>query len=202
MKPKEYVKKYHLDKNAYFAHNDFIADLSNDFFVTIEYLQSVNQLSYNRYKVCVKEIKQKYDIIMGKSIVEKEVWDKLWKYFFATIVAPAREKIFADYLSEQKAAYEKRQRQYQEQWKSFRAFSFFDFYASMLSHLLKDKIPIREFQVLDISVDSSKDEIKSRYRILAKESHPDMGGSRKLFEKYTAAKNKCLAYAQGRQNSI
>ena len=48
------------------------------------------------------------------------------------------------------------------------------------------------YQVLNLSAQASKDEIKAQYRKLAQKLHPDTGGSGKGFEKITWAKNLLL----------
>jgi hypothetical protein len=200
MKPKEYIKKYNLDNSKVFNQNEFIFDITNDFISNIEYLQSVNQLSYDRYKTCIKEIKQKFDGICNKSIVDQIIWDKQWKYFFATVIAPMRENLFKDYLDKQKAAYEERKKR-RDQWNNYDTYGSFggfngfaNFFYNILSRMATTQVPEKEFTILDLPIDSTEDEVKKRYWKLALNNHPDKGGSKERFNEITTAKNKCLAY--------
>lgn len=50
-----------------------------------------------------------------------------------------------------------------------------------------------EFTALGITRESSEDEVKSAYRVLAKKYHPDKGGSKEKFTKLTEQYEKLLA---------
>lgn len=200
MKPKEYMKKYNLDKETRFPHDALVADLTNDFVTNVEYLQAANQMNFNRYKICIKEIKSKFDGIANKSIIKQEIWDKLWKYFFATVVIKLRDKLFSEYMANEKRKYEERKK-VRLDWESYNNFggsSFFNYFNlfNSLYRMAVNKAPEKELSILELDKECTTDDVKSAYRCLIVQHHPDKGGSADKFREMTEARNKCLAFAE------
>lgn len=201
MKPKHYVDKYNLDKSDRFSHPDFVADLTFDFMTLLEFQQQSGVWNYAKFQNCVKEIRQKFDSISNKTI-GTGLPEKIWKYFFASVVVPIRDEMFGDYLRAKQEQHEKRKRD-RERWDDpFHGFGqsshqnyWDDMFSNYLSKLLyTNRIPSMSFAVLGLREESSGDDVKSKYRELVKVHHPDKGGSSNKFKEITEAKNRCLAY--------
>lgn len=207
MKPKEYLKKYNLESTNFFNHGEFIADFASDFMTTIDLLSQNNQLSYERFKTVVKEIRQKWDGISNKT-KGTGLPDKLWNYFYATVIVKTRDQFFGDMLMKQKAAHEEKQRKWKEYHDPFayreRIFnSFFaNMFHDMMSLLSSIAIPQKAFDLLGLSTDCSVEDVNKAYRLLSLKYHPDKGGDREIFEALTNAKNKCLLYLNSRSPKV
>jgi len=193
MKPKEYIKKYKLNIQEKFNHEAFIVDFTADLMTTIEFFSKVNHLSYERFKQCVKEIRQKWDSISLKS-KGTGLPEGLWKYFYATVVVKIRDEMFGEYLKKKKEAYERKKRywEYEEQ-DMFNSF-FGNAFHNLFNTLFSNYIPTQEFEILGLNLEANEEEIKESYRKLSLSCHPDKGGSKEEFTKITEAKNKCLMY--------
>src|SRR5690348_7317118 len=113
MKPKDYVRKYNLDQGSHFDQNSFVKDLTLDFQSTIEFLQSKDQLNYERFKSVIKEIRQKYDSINNKS--GGKLTEGLWNYFYATIIVKVRDQLFGEYLRQKQNAFNRKKAE-RNQW--------------------------------------------------------------------------------------
>lgn len=208
MKPKEYIRKYKLDSDIKFDHNLFTVDLAQDFINTIEYLQEVKQLNYNRFQTCVKEIKTKFDGIVNKAKAHTD-WEKLWKYFYATTIVKIRDKLFSEYLEKQKRQRERKSTGnifgglFSEDF--FEGLSSGTFYASWsdtiwterLKGLLSVPQPISAFTTLGLESNCTEKDVQTKYRELALQHHPDKGGNKEKFIELIEAKNKCLVYLGG-----
>ena len=79
---------------------------------------------------------------------------------------------------------------------TFRGYSNFFFGYSHLFDLLFQGMskPTDSFTTLGLSNDATVDEVKSAYRKLSLQHHPDKGGSSEKFIEITEARDKCLAY--------
>jgi hypothetical protein len=167
MKPKEYVSKYNLlDPQCGFDHRSFIADLTTDFISLVEFQQTSNW-SYAKFKNCVKEIRQKFDSILNKS--SGKVTEKQWNYFFATVVAPMRDKTCGAELERKKREYEEKRRENQEYWEFQKnpfgcSFNPFDFFSSLFKGLQQVTIPIEHFVTLSLSAEATREEVKEIQR--------------------------------------
>lgn len=193
MKPKEYVKKYRLNEQEQFCHNNFIVDLTIDFTSVIEYLLTTNNFNYNRFKSVVKEIRQKFDGISNKS-KGKGLPESLWKYFYASVIIKAKDELFGEFLKKQEQAYYKQREENQR----FYDFSSFNYFSKFFTQNLILTIPIKSFEILGIMTKATKDEIKTVFRKLSKIYHPDKGGDAKDFIKIIEAKNSCLHYVENK----
>jgi hypothetical protein len=189
MKPLEYVKKYNLDQGVNFSHNEFISDLTMDFITLLEVGNARSNIK--GYNNAVNAIRMKWDGIDKKTA--GQLPEKLWNYFFASVIAKLREELFPEEMQ--------RQRQEKEDWKKRKTdwermereqdswiFGFF------LHSLFSKQKPISSFQTLGLESDATLDDVKVSYRKLSMLHHPDKGGNRDKFIEITEAKNKCLAF--------
>jgi len=196
MKPREYVRKYNLKNTNKFNHEEFIADLTIDFKSNLEVLQEIKQLNYNRFKQCVKEIRDKFDNIFIKSVL-KEVPESLWKYFYVTVVGKVKDELFGEYLKKKKEKHEENQRE----WKRHEAyFTMNDFVGSMFNNYFNfifksmDKKDSSCFDILDLTKEATKENVMNKFRELCMIYHPDKDGDASKFREIVEAKNKCLVY--------
>jgi hypothetical protein len=201
MKPKEYIKKYKLDVQEQFNHNNFIVDLTADFMAVIEYLASTNNFNYNRFKIVIKEIRQKFDGISNKA-KGKGLPESLWKYFYATVIIKVKNELFGDYLKKKETAYYKQREENQRfyEWQSFSSFSSFGTFDNMFNRFANFFIqasiptPVKSFEKLGLTSEATENSIKTAFRKLSLIYHPDKGGNANDFIKIIEAKNSCLAY--------
>jgi len=191
MKPIEYVKKYKLSESDNFNHNSFISDLTIDFGSLLEVGNATQ--NFKGYENAVRAIKMKWDGINNKTL--GQLPDKLWGYFYATVIAKTKEELFSDILNAQRKEKAERKSAYEERkkWEDSENERFFSWFFGSVKI---DNTPIGEFKTLSLESDASEQDIKDRYRTLSKQHHPDKGGSQKVFIEITEAKNKCLAWAK------
>lgn len=217
MKPKDYIKKYNIEIFDHFDHSMFVADLTVDFQTQVEYQKSVGQYTFSHFENIVKQIKQKFDSISNKSKMSIEKWDKLWKFFYASIVVKVRDEDFGEFLDKQKSQKEEKRRE-----NSWRYRTEYDFYAgSMFDELYRRffkqffgndfggdfgffnlssrSIPTNEFSELGLKAESCTiDDVNISFRKLALIHHPDKGGSASKFQNILEAKNRCIMYLQSK----
>lgn len=203
MKTQEYVRKYKLDKSDKFDHSEFVSDLANDFVVLLELNKAEDNIK--GFDNAVRAIRMKFDAINNKTV--GQLGEKLWGYFFATVVVKLREKLCPKDMEkrlqlaeEKKQAYEKRKSY--EQWAQEQFNSYFNnsFFNHFLSSLYKRKsAPLESFKQLGFDNDNVEiDEINKAYRKLAIKHHPDKGGKQENFISITEAKNKCLQWLESK----
>jgi hypothetical protein len=196
MKTKEYVSKYNLDKGVNFNHNGFISDLTFDFITLLEVGNSTKNIK--GYENAVRAIRMKWDAISNKTA--GVLPDKLWNYFYASVIAKTRNELFPDVMAQRKKDAEerdKRRREYEDfERREFGGFGFGSgfFWDFLLASMIKDNKPIESFKVLGLDSEASTDDVKNAYRQLSMQHHPDKGGNSDKFIEITEAKNKCLAY--------
>jgi hypothetical protein len=200
MKPKEYVKKYNLDTST-FIPKGFIEEFADEFIAGVTLLNEKGNFGYERFKVCIEQCKQKYDSICNKSTMTKDTFEKTWKYFYATTVIKLRDAMFGEYLEQKKAAHDKRKKDWEDmhRWEN----SSFE---EMLRQAQEERMraffrmlmgastPTASFEALGLPTTASAEEIKTAYKRLAIEHHPDKGGDEDKFKEILMAKDKCLAY--------
>lgn len=194
MKPKHYVDKYNLSESDRFNHSDFIADLTFDFMTMLEFMQQSGVWNYAKFKNCIKDMRFKYDAISNKTI-GTGLPDKLWNYFYASVVVPVRDEMFGDYLKAKREQHEERKRD-RDAWDFFGYDNSYwdDLFGNILGRLAGQSIPQASFSVLGLRQDAKSADVKAKYRELVKVHHPDKGGSAEKFKEITEAKNRCLAY--------
>lgn len=196
MKPIHYVKKYELSKDDKFNHKEFVSDLTIDFLSLLEVGKARENIK--GYENAVNAIRMKWDGIDKKT--RGQLPEKLWGYFYATVIAKMREQLFPEIMQARKEKREEAKRR-REEWKRFeqeqeRDFFHFFFGQAFLSGIFQKSVaPKSSFQTLGLSVDAGVDEIKKAYKQLSLKHHPDHGGKQSKFVEITEAKNKCLAWA-------
>lgn len=204
MKPKDYIKKYKLDTSSNFDHRQLVADLTFDFTTLIEYHQQYNW-NFSKFNLCVSDIRSKFDAINIKT--GNKLDEKLWKYFYATVVVRSRDAMFGDFLKQQREAREKQRREREEYHRQFALgdddfFSFFQqLFSEMYRNMLEVPIPHESFSFIQLPHTATENDIKRRYKRLALQYHPDKGGTESQFKKLVEAKNRCLAYSMRTDNT-
>ena len=193
MKTKEYVLKYNLSKHDKFNHSEFVSDLTIDFLSLLE-IGRANE-NIKGFNNAVNAIRMKFDAINNKTV--GCIPEKLWNYFFATVVVKFREKLFPIQMQKQREEKAEKKRIYEERkkWEQ-QEFGYFDnmFFYSILADLFKIQVPVKSFETLELQKDATIEDVTKRYRRLSMLHHPDKGGNKDKFIQITNAKNKCLAY--------
>jgi hypothetical protein len=200
MKPKDYVDKYQLfipDNVNRFNHNEFISDLTIDFMTSLEIGRATENIK--GYENAVNAIRMKWNGINNKTV--GKLPDKLWNYFYATVIAKMREQLFPTVMAERRRKEEERKR-WREEYNKFTRrkfnpyydfFSFFNF-STLLSLIIQTSIPESSFTTLNLATSASIEDVKDKFRELSMKYHPDKGGNQNDFIRIVEAKNKCLAY--------
>ena len=217
MKTKEYVDKYDLANTTKFDHSLFVDDLNLDFIDTLA--KSKGYEVYKGFTAAIRTIKEKFDSISKKA--KEPLPDKLWKYIFATRVAPARkqfhEKAFAkDIEAKQKEKEWKKQQRWEEEDLVKDIFERFSAYGAFMSSNPFLKTFIRDLfngpqgistdvrhalSVLGLDESATKEEVLTNFRRLAHEHHPDKNGNPIIFMEILAAKNKCMELFESKMSA-
>ena|ERR1035437_552509 len=193
MNTKEYTRKYNLSVSEKFNHNDFIADFTNDFITLLEVGNSTK--NFKGYENAVRAIRMKWDAISNKT-VNGGLPDKLWSYFYATVIAKTKEELFPEQMAQQKAANEEKKQAWADR-KRMREQEDNFFWSFLFMGMLKNKQkPLESYSVLGLSTDATAEDVKRKYRELSNTCHPDKGGNSDNFIKITEAKNKILSILQ------
>lgn len=191
MKTKEYILKYSLNKSDKFNHNEFVSDLANDLLTLLE--TGKGRENIKGFNNAVNAIKMKFDAINNKTLGNIE---KIWGFFFATVVVKLKEELFPEFVKAQNEQREKAKRQYEERKRFEDSYDDFSFWGRMagLLNLFKSPIPSSSFAVLGLSTEAKEDEVKTAFRKLSLQHHPDKGGSNEKFLEIVEAKNKVMAF--------
>jgi hypothetical protein len=212
MKPNEYIRKYNLkDKSTRLDGDAFVADLAIDFASLLEYHQAHGDWRYEKFKMCVSDMRDKFDSITNKT-AHPRMTEKFWGYFFATVVVPTREAMFGEELRQRREQHRRFKEQFEQTIRTARQveeerreevrqrfWNYQRFVEDMISALLLNSIqivPTDSFRVLQMEAAPDEQAIKKRYHELSLEYHPDRGGDAGEFRKLVEAKNRCLAWAQ------
>jgi hypothetical protein len=198
MTTKEYIVKYKLSASNKFDHTEFVEDLLMDFMTLLEVGKSPSKgLNIKGFENSVNALRQKWNAIHNKT-VDGGLPEKLWGFFYATKIVKMRDELFPKEMErrnqereDNKRRYEQRKRFNAEQDSMFDNFFFNAMFASLFS---KRARPVESFTILGLDSSAGEDEVKTAYRKLALEAHPDKGGSQDKFIAITEAKNKCLVY--------
>lgn len=197
MKPLDYVKKYKLDVNDNFNHSEFVEDLKEDFTALLEVGKGFERLK--GFENAVGAIRMKWDGINNKT--RGQLPDKLWNYFYATVIAKSREKLFPEQMKARAEERERRQRMYEER-KRFKDWdsSFFDWFSYLFGEAqrMMNTTPTQELSLLGLNESATEEDVKSAYRKLSLTHHPDKGGKQSVFVEITSAKNKCLKWLKNK----
>ena len=191
MKTHEYVKKYKLSLSDKFNHSDFYQDLASEFIGLLE-LNKAND-NIKGFENAVRCIRMKFDAISNKTVGVMP--EKLWNYFFATVVVKLREELCPKDVDRKRQMQEQKKREWEQrkEQKEWEQKQFSDFFFFLFQGIKSDK-PIASFHVLGISEAADENEIKSAYKKLANIHHPDKGGKQDVFIEITDSKNKCLQW--------
>lgn len=193
MKTKEYVKKFKLNLGNKFNHSEFVNDLTVDFITLLEVGNGKGNLK--GFNNAVNAIRMKYDAINNKTV--GCLPEKLWNFFFATVVAKMRNDLFPEEMEKRRVEKERRKKMYEDRknWEEQMYGNFFeDYFAHILANMKRSIVPSDSFAILGLTSDSSVNDVKSAYKKLSMQHHPDKGGDKNKFTQITDAKNKCLAY--------
>lgn len=193
MNTKEYIKKYSLNvSDNKFDHSLFISDFTNDFITLLEVGNSTK--NFKGYENAIRAIRMKWDAINNKTV--GNLPDKLWNFFYATVIAKTKEELFPELIAKQKEVNEQKRKEWEER-KKFREREDSFFWSFLFfGNSTKKQIPSDSFIVLGIPTTSTSEEVIKRYRDLSNKYHPDKGGSDESFISITEAKNKILSYLQ------
>lgn len=202
MTTKEYVKKYELNINDKFNHSEFVSDLTSDFIVLLE-LNKAND-NIKGFDNALRALRMKFDAINNKTV--GCIPEKLWGYFYATVVVKMRDEMCPKDMERRNAIKEEKRKAYEErvEWekKEFESFWEASFYARLnyLRVISNNPIPTESLLILNID-NNNFDEIlvTSKYRELVKKHHPDKGGKQEDFIRITEARNKCLTYLSNKK---
>ena len=199
MTTKEYVKKYELDKNDKFNHTYFVQDLASDLIALLELNKAQDNIK--GFDNAVRCIKMKWDAINNKTV--GQLPEKLWKFFWATIVVKLKEELCPADVAKRKEQSEQRkreweQRQKQNKWEQEQFADFFwgRNFNSFLFGIKQSQKPTESYALLGLKIDAEIGDVKSAYRKLSILHHPDKGGKQDVFISITDAKNKCLSYLE------
>ena len=90
MKPKEFITKYHLERgwNSR-VQKPFLQDFTNELIAFLEFFNAQNNI--RGFENAVKVIRSKWDAVSHK--IPYGLPDKLWSYFWATVVCKLREEL-------------------------------------------------------------------------------------------------------------
>lgn len=192
MNTKEYVTKYKLNVGNNFNHNEFIADLTNDFITLLEVGNSTK--NFKGYENAVRAIRMKWDAINNKTV--NCLPDKLWNYFYATVIAKTKEELFPEQVAKQKEINEQKKREWEERKRMREQDDSFFWRFLFLDGLMRSRVPSDSYSVLGLQTNATAEEVAKKYRELSIKHHPDKGGNKETFIQITEAKNKILAYLQ------
>jgi len=193
MNTKEYVTKYKLNvADNKFDHSAFVSDFTNDFITLLEVGNSTK--NFKGYENAVRAIRMKWDAINNKTV--GNLPDKLWNYFYATVIAKTKEELFPEEIAKQKEFNEQKRKEWEER-KRFREREDSFFWSFLFfGGAFKPQIPTDSFNVLGLPTNSTSEEVIKKYRELSIKHHPDKGGKNETFIEITEAKNKILSYLQ------
>jgi hypothetical protein len=196
MTTKEYVVKYKLDLSDKFDHSNFVQDLTDEFICLLEYNKANDNLK--GFDNALRCIRMKYDAISNKTL--GVLPEKLWNYFFATVVVKLREQLCPKDMQKKRELQEQKKREWEQrkkfrEWENEQFNDFFwnqNFYSFLFSKSAKSNKPVESFTVLGLTENASEEDVKSAYRKLSLLHHPDKGGKQDKFIEITTSKNKCL----------
>lgn len=165
-----------------------------DFIVLLEANKAIDNIK--GFDNALRCIKMKWDAVVNKTFGIFP--EKLWNFFFATVISKLRDELCPREMKQRKDISEAKRKEWENRknWEQEAFDSFWERVWSKNVILHVTSIPLEEFQLLDIKniENITEQEIKSAYRELSKIHHPDKGGKQDIFVNLTNAKNKCLTY--------
>ena len=210
MKPKDFILKYGLNNgwNKY-KQNEFLSDMTSELLALLETYQAENNIK--GFDNAVNVIRMKWDAIDKK--IPYGIPEKLWNYYFATTIAKIREQMCPTEMARRREEAAKRKAEWERReaerkfWERELYGDFFgDFYSSFYERLAAMYLkivakPTESFKVLGLDENATEDDVKTAYRKLSLETHPDRGGDKDQFIAVTEAKNKCLSWLENNKNT-
>lgn len=202
MKTQEYVKKFELNKSDKFNHTEFVADLANDFVALLELNKAENNIK--GFDNALRALRMKWDAINNKTV--GNLPEKLWGYFFATVVVKLREELCPKDMEkrrqiaeDKRKEWERRKKQFEWEQEQFNSW-YWSGLNSFLGSLRKQvQPPISSFNILGLNHETSNaDDVQKAYRKLVVKHHPDKGGKQEDFISITESKNKCLQWLESK----
>lgn len=202
MTTKEFIKKYKLSESNKFDHTEFVSDMKTELLALLELNKAIDNLK--GFDNSVRCINMKWKAIENKTFGVFP--EKLWNYFFATVIAPYKNEFCKREVDAKTKQYEKRknERAERQKWED-EMFGGAGFWERMWSDALIKSIqviPLQSFhdlKILNIENVTNFD-IQVAYRDLVKVHHPDKGGKQEMFVKITEAKHKCINWLKTKQN--
>ncbi len=191
MRTKDYVEKYKLNISNKFNHSEFISDFTHEFITLLETGNSTKH--FKGYENTVRAIRMKWDAISNKTVYGLP--DKLWNFFYATVIAKTKEKLFPEEIARQKEIKEEMHREWESRKRHQEDQDSF-FWQFLFAGMVKSRKPVDSYAIMEISSDATADDVKNKYRELSMKLHPDKGGSSDKFIAVTEAKNKILSFLQ------
>lgn len=200
MKPKEFIQHFNLEKGwRPNVQNEFLSLLTSELLAFLEYNKAADNIK--GFDNAVKVIRMKWDAISNK--IPYGLPDKLWSYFWATVVVKLREEFCPRETerrraeaAERKAQWERIQQQRKEQREFFENAYWNAMYERLaLMYLSLVAVPVEAFEFMGLSTTATPEEIKRRYREMSMQMHPDQGGNQEQFIRLTECKNLCLKWA-------
>ena len=201
MTTKEYIKKYKLNTSNQFSHSDFVNDIKSDFLALLEMNNAIDNLK--GFENALRCVKMKLAAIANKTLGQFP--EKLWNFFYATVVVKLREELCHREVSKINA--EKERKHKEAKARRAEANAFFEEIRKERSKMWEklwsemvitsvQAVPSAEFLLLGIKNIEyiTESDVKTAYRALTLKHHPDKGGKQEDFIKITEAKNKCLAW--------
>lgn len=182
--------------------------MTSELIAQLEYCKAENNIK--GFDNALKVIRMKWDAISNK--IPFGLPDGMWKYFFATVVSPLREKTCPREMQqrreenarrkaywEQEKAYRRNQEEMFEKWREEETRAFYERLAlAFLSSI--DLCPLSSFVYFGLSEKASNTEdIMKAYREKALILHPDRGGKQEDFIELVEHKNKCLKWISRNQ---
>lgn len=202
MKTKEYLDKYNLHKGWNTKiQNEFIADMASE--LEAQCILNKAEDNIRGFDNALRQVRTKWDNISKK--IPYGIPEKLWSYFFATVVAPFREEMCpkemkrrADIREQKHKEYEERKRMhddfinemYEQMYKER-----LNFFKRLLANSFFGACPKDSFVYMGLETTATEDEVISKFRELALKMHPDRGGSQEAFTNLVSHKNNCLKWA-------
>ncbi len=110
MTTKEYVTKYKLNISDKFNHSDFCQDLASELICLLEYNKANDNIKgFDNADRCIR---MKFDAINNKTV--GQIPEKLWNYFFATVIVKLREELCPKDMQRKREIQEQKKKEWEQ----------------------------------------------------------------------------------------
>lgn len=198
MKTKEYLEKYNLYSGWNTKiQNEFITDMASE--LEAQCILNKAEDNIRGFDNALRCIRMKWDSISKK--IPYGIPEKLWSYFFATVVAPFREEMCQKEMKRRADIREQKRKEYEERKRWYDDFindmykERINFFKRLLANSFFGSCPKDSFVYMGLETTATEDEVISKFRELALKAHPDRGGSQEAFTNLVFHKNNCLKWA-------